>query len=124
MAQLLTQKFPPQETDKSLKHAFVRKSITTAQLKQLAEDCHSLVSLECVLKPSEQAVDETIYTLASRHPKLKRVSICGEERQSPITFRQPALAALMRLKHLQVLHLENVDLTALPPSLGMEIYEL
>ena len=100
MTQLLTltssQKFPPQvnralyktvnEVDSSLQLAYKKEPILPTHLRQLADDCSTLLGLECSLRGVE-GLGEVMSYLHNKHPTIETVNMSFES-ISPLELKQ------------------------------------
>jgi len=60
------------ELEKSFKHAYKKNPITQRQLRQLADDCPTLIGLECTLRTQElEGLVETMNYLHKKHPSIE-----------------------------------------------------
>ena len=98
-------------------------------MRQLAADHSNLIGLECCLTPwDSHGLDQAVASLVEKHADLKKVKIAAiyrdveddedeyaiyeeEDVEQRIYLRDQGLSALLRLRNLTVLHLENTLIT-------------
>ena len=74
------------DVDKSVKMAFKKRRLRPAQIKQLANECPSLVGLECTISPPElDGLGEAMIYLHEKHPKIEKIHITFKSKFNIIT---------------------------------------
>ena len=99
--------------DHDLKHVIVRRAISPGQLSQLADECTSLLGLECYFQPKHsQGLDGAVANLVEKHVNLRKIKITAEEDcPKVIALQDQGLSALLRLRNLTDLCLEHTLIT-------------
>ena len=91
------------ENDDALKYVYREKAVTPAALRQMADDCPTILGLECEIDLTEDdsSMHEALLYLADKHQEVKEIKFTSE--RTPLHFQ--GLRGLFRLENLKTLEI-------------------